>query len=118
MNDVISKPALQFYSTGISHENKKISAKYIIDYRLHFARKAIRSISAVQDIKSKFKATMMSGKEYRVSGNLFMLPENPLRAHLEARLEVGNGDFISLSYELIFIFPLFYWRKWLPRRGR
>ena len=32
---------------------------------------------------------MMSGKEYRVSGNLFMLPENPLRAHLEARLEVG-----------------------------
>ena len=38
-----------------------------------------------------------SGKEYRVSGNLFMLPENPLRAHLEARLEVGCCDLLMLD---------------------
>ena len=34
-----------------------------------------------------------------MSVNLFMMPENLLKAHLEARLEVGNGGYLGYQFE-------------------
>ena len=76
---------MQFYSTGIL-------AKHIFN-EFHFIFAIVPKKEAIflnrvhlrrQREKSKLNTTFAMSEEI-----LFLLPENPLRTHLEARLEVG-----------------------------